>query len=62
MEETFSIKKCKKFSQASVEGSIQSVYGALRTELIVLNKTRGLWQFDKIMSDKCFLLASFTVL
>lgn len=62
MEETFSIIKCKKFSRASEEGSIQSLYAALRTELIVLNKTHRLWQFDKIMSDKCFLLASFTVL
>ncbi len=42
MEVTLLIKKCRKFSHTAGEALIQAVYGAFRTELMVLNNTRGM--------------------
>lgn len=56
VKETLSTKK---FSQISGEAFKLADWGTLSIELIVLKTTRGLLQWDEIISEKMFLLFSF---
>lgn len=51
-EVTLSRKKWTKFSHTTEEVSIPTVCGAFKAELITLHRTRGLWEFNRTMSEK----------